>query len=416
MSGETTVAAATGLFKTVYGTKLNDVRPVSSVIQDRWAFLGAKRVGATYNEGVLLQMPNGASYLGSAGGVSALNAAANAVSKQTSITPSELVMREQMAYAAMARAVSEGEAAFKSLTSETIVGMKSAHHNRVEASLLHGQRGYGTVASVAASGSNGAVTFTDATWAPGMWWAFGVGSRWDSFTGSTKNNATGVLTVVSISASSKTVVFSYTGTLGSEVAAGDILYPQGAYDGTTHSDMLGLMSQAGNTGSMFGIDAATYSNWLGNTADFAGVATYSKFEAEFGNLRDRGADGTLVAFLPNKTFSQLAVELANLRIIGATSQGKQGFKTLSYDSADVGAVELVKHPFMMQGEALVVPSSAILRSGSTDVTMGIPGNASTGDVFMYVPGSNAVEIQSFSDQFVLDRKPNHSLVITGITG
>jgi len=412
MAGENTVTTANALYKKVYGKKLVDVRPKSSVIQDLVPFSQSQRVGDSYNEGIMLQPPNGFTYNGSAGGVAALNSPANMVSKQASVTPSEINLREQMAYAAMSRAVDQGEAAFKSLTSEVLVGMKAAHHNRVEASALHGQRGYGTVESVTANGSDADVVFTAATFAPGLFWAFGVGSKWDSYTGATKNNASGVLTVLSINAASRLITVSYTGTMGSEIAAGDVFYPQGAY---STADMMGLMSQASNTGSMFGIDAALHSNWKGNSFAIGGPLSYGLVEDCLSQLRDRGADSTLAVLLSNRIYSQLVVELSQLRIIsGESTVGKQGFKSISYESPDVGTVQLIKHPFMKQSEGLILPVDNVIRSGSSDVSLGIPGSGD-GEVFMYVAGYNAVEVQTFSDQFVLLQKPSCAGIMTGIT-
>lgn len=415
MSGENTATSASGIYKRVYGTRLNKILPKSSVIQDRFPWSKSERVGESYQEGVQLQPPNGFSYNGEGGGVQALNAPQNGVTKQATVKPSEIVLREQMAYAAVSRAVEAGDAAFEALTEATFTAMKVAHHNRIEGSLLHGQLGYGTVESIVDNTSYVSVTFTAETWAPGMWWAFGVGSRWDSFTGNTKNNASGVLTVKNITASTRTVDFLFTGTASAEVAGGDIFFPQGAYDGSTNQDMLGLMAQASNTGTTFGLDSTLYPNWKGNSFPCGGPLSFAFVEDCLGSLRDRGAEGSILLGLSNKVYSRLIAELQALRLIPADiTKGKAGFRSVSMDSPDFGEVEFLRMPFMQQGKGLFLPEDYVIRSGSSDTSLGINGSKQ-GDIFMYVPGYNAMEVQSFSDQFSFLQKPCHAGIITGIT-
>ena len=274
MAGEVDVAAANGILKRVYDPKLGDVRPKSSILQRRHKFDNANKVGESYQYGVLVQPPNGFTYLGSSGAVKPLNTPRNSVIRQASITPFELDLREQVSWAAMSRAAEAGDQAIKQLTGELVIGMKNAMANRLEAGLLHGQRGYGTVESVTDAGGGVAdVVISAATWAPGVFWAFGNESTWDIFTGTTKNN-TGTLGILKgINSATRTVKITFSGTLSGEIAAGDVLYPAGANAGSGNFDELpGYIKQASNTnGVSLGIDAGLYPNWGGNLVDVAGA-------------------------------------------------------------------------------------------------------------------------------------------------
>jgi hypothetical protein len=297
-----------------------------------------------------------------------------------------------------------------------VAGMQVAEANRVEASILHGQRGYGTVESVTDLGSNvAAVVITAATWAPGLWWAVGEKSTWDSFTSTTKNNGSGALILESITTSTRTLNITFVGTLASEITAGDVLYPEGAYDGSTHSDMPGLLSQIGTTtGSNLGLSATTYSNWRGNTYAVGGPISHGVIEDALSQLRDRGASGRLVLFVSNKGFSVLALELLALKLIATdASKVKHGIRSVTYVSADVGEVEIVNHPFMKQGEFAILPEDECERVGSSDVTFELPGRGD--EIFTYLPDYNAVQLGCFADQAVICKRPNHAMLGTGIT-
>lgn len=417
ITGSTGVPELQGLFKKLYDG-IEDLRPSSAILQRRINFNGRKRVGESYNVAVCLSPPNGFTYAGSSGEVKALKAARNAIIRQATLTPFEIDLREQIAFAVLSRAAEEGEGAFKDATSEVMEAMMTSAANRVEGSMLHGQRGYGTVESISDLGGNVMeIVITAATWAPGLWYAFGENSTWDAFTSTTKNNASGALVLRGVNGDTRTITVSFTGTAGSEVAAGDVLYPEGAYDGTTHYDMPGLLSQAANiSGTSLGISAATYTNWKGNTSSLSGPISHGALENAIARLRDRGCKTRLTAYLSNKRYSVLALELSALRLLDQSykpTNEEQGIESFAYRSADVGRVEIVNHPFMKEGESLILPDGNCERVGSSDVTNRIPGAGD--EIAVFLSEYNAMQMGTFSDQAVINKRPNWSYLLTGIT-
>jgi hypothetical protein len=420
MAGEITVSEASGMFKKVYDRTVKDLRPVAAIMQRNIPFNERQKVGEEYRISVVVRPPNGFTYAGPSGSVVPLKQPRNMVVKQAALTPFELDLREQVSWAALSRATTDGEGAFKDLLGEIVSGMQVAASHRVEASMLHGQRGYGTVESIADNGDGTMnVVITAATWAPGMWWVIGEGSTWDSFTGTTKNNASGALVLQGVTNSTRTLKFSFTGTAGSEVAAADKLFPEGAYDGTTHSDMPGLLSQVSNTtGTSLGLSALTYGNWKGNSYNVGGAFGLAALEDAISQLRDRGAAAGLSAYLSNRAYAQISLEVAQMRTIDnsySSEKAKIGQKAISYVSQDVGEVKLINHPFMMQGDVLMLPDADgdVERIGSSDVTFQIPGRRD--EFFRLVENYNAAELDNFSDQAVIVKRPSHAMLITGIT-
>lgn len=420
MAGELTLTNANGMGKRVYDKELKDVRPKCAILQRRYPFVKKAQIGESYQVGIQLRPPNGFTYSGSSGTNQTLKQPRPQHVKQATLTGYELNLVERPTLKALSQAVEQGDAAFGNFFTEIGLGMMLAHGNRIEATMLHGQRGYGTVESINDLGGGvGEIFITAATFAPGMFWAIGEQSTWDSFTGTTKNNATAALVLTKIDAPNRKLTVTYGGTFSSEVAAGDILFPEGAWDGTTHADAPGLLKQASTTSGTtpIGLDADTYNNAKGNTYTVSGEFGYATIEDAMSYLRDRGAEGKLAVYLSNRAFSRVAIEVFPLLKLDEKSAKRQiGSGAFEYMSADVGAMEIVNHPFMKWGEFLVLPidEDEVHRTGSSDISMGVPGSDGK-ELFTLVSGTNTVELQTFSDQAPICKKPNWSMLGTGIT-
>lgn len=422
MAGEVTVTEVSGIGKKVYDRTMRKALPASAILQKRIGWdKGTRAIGESYNVSVVLRPPNGFTYAGTAGGVTTLKAPRNMVIKQASIIPFEMELREQFAWAALSRAAKEGEGSFAQLAGTGMWAMKESSSNRLEMAALDGQRPLGEVEAVTDLGGGLAdLTITQATWAPGRWWAIGQKATMDSFTSTTKNNGSGPLITEGLNIADRKVKVSYTGTLGSEVAAGDVLYFEGAWDGTTYNEMPGLIAQARNTtGTSLGLSATTYPNWAGNLYDVAGNISYEVLEDMCSLLRDRGASGTLTAYFSNLALSKLVGELKLLRVIDSSynpSKGKVGYKAVSFETPEFGEVEIVGHPFMKQSECLIQDEGDIGRVGSSDIDFGLPGvGEDRAPMFERVSGSTAAELILFTDQCVINKEPRKALHGYGIT-
>lgn len=417
-----TLTEAQGLAKKVYDDSVHDLRTEQSVIVSKLPFSDASRVGDAYQVSMALRLPNGFTYAGSEGtSATALKAGRPMVLKQASIKPFEMDLREPVLWVALSRLAKEGKAAVADSFGELMQGMKMSSMNRLEASALLGQRSLGTVESVTDLGGGAAdLKITEPTWRPGLWWAVGEGTTLDAFTSTTKNNGSGPLVISGIKSRERKITVTYTGTLANEVAADDVLYFEGAWDGTTYSEMPGLIAQGAVTSgtSPIGLDTSTYSNAKGNTYDVAGNMDFDVLEDVCADLRDRGASGVLKAYFPNRTVSKLLSQLRQLRIIDSSyspQKAKVGTKGVEFETMDLGPVELIPHPFMAWGEGLVQSEARLQRSGSSDISFTVPGLNNGQELIHVVNGYNRLELINFSDQFVINKRPNHACHLTGIT-
>jgi hypothetical protein len=427
MAGEVNLAQFGGDTKRVYDSKVRKILPSSAILQRRFPLgsggKGASKVGEDYRIPVATKGSNGFTYEGDSGAGGDLAAMRPMLIEQASLKPFTGILRERAALATMSRAQSEGEGAVEAFLTLFTSIMRISAANRLEASQLIGQRPYGVVESVGALVDTDKVdiVFTAASWRPGLFLAFGAGSVWSTFQagGTARKAVDGDIKLVSVTSSTRTVRFQVVGTAAANFVATDTIHPFGARTGAAaYNEMPGLLTQAGNTtGTVLGINAATSPNWAGNTNATAAPLTYAVVEECLAELRDRGADGRLVVMVPNKGWSQLANELMAARGFDASytaSIGKTGVRALGYVSADVGDIEILNHPFLAQGELLILPEEEIISVGSQGLTFGLPGKSEE-EWWERVPGTSFAELQMFTDQAIALAAPNHSYLRTGLT-
>lgn len=417
MAGENTVATADGLFKTTFAKKLIKAVPPCAILQDRVPFSYAEKgIGAHYDQPVSLTQEAGFTYNGTAGGIVALAAAANGVIKNAQVYGSEVVLRAQLSNLFITRAMEKGEKSFEKGLSFKVFDMNASMRKRQEIGMLYGQKGVGTVESVTdLTGNVAEIVITEGTWAGGIW-AGAEGARLDSFTTTTKNNASGVLTITKVDSENRKLTVTFTGTLASEVTAGDVLFFQGTYGGsTTFNEMAGLQKIISNTGSLFGIDAATYSLWAGSTVSSAGLLTYPKLQTYVAKAVNKGLMEKCLVLVSPKGWSALANDMAALRMLDSSYSNKKaqnGAEALEFHSQN-GALEVVAHPFVKDGDCFILPLDAMQRIGSVDVSFGLPGGDEK--YFTWLPEYNAVELRCMADQAIFLDRPAQAVFVTGIT-
>lgn len=422
MAGETILSDVNGTTKRVYDKTIKKALPGRAWLQREIPYGQGKRVGESYRVPVLLRPPNGFTHNGSDGATVALKQGRPMQIKQAEALPFEFLLRENMTFVAMARAMEEGgEASIASNVGELMKAMKFAGANRLEIELLYGGRPKGVVESITDAGSGvGSIVLTEASWSSGLWWSANEGTTLDSWTSSTKNNSNGPIVVTGIVATERRLRVTYSGAnLAGEVTAGDNLEFEGAFNGTTYLEMQGLIAQAANTtGTSMGLSATTYSNWAGNVKAIGGQFRSDDIEDALGLIRDRGADGKLRVLVSSKTFAGVMSEPKTQRMFDSSyspDKAKIGHKAIDIASPEFGDVQLVLHPMMKDSEALIFDTEDVDRLGSADLTFGIPGSSVDAPNWEKVPGTNYAEIILWTDQACILKAPNHAVLCTGIT-
>jgi len=410
-----TVETLNGLFKTQYAPDLNDLIPQHAILMQKLKYVPAdKQNGAFYAVPCVLQSNQGVSYLGESGGVNALSMAINAIMKEAQVKGSELNIRGQLSYKALSQAATAGARAFKKSSSWLVEDMANVSFTRLELSTLHGQVGLGKVESVNTGAST--VVVTDESWATGIWVVL-EGALFDFWDAGGNLVATAKLTKVESDDRKLTFGSFSEGAIG-DISATDDIYPHMARAGATSwNEMAGLFKQYSTTrGTLFNIqDRENYSLLQGNVVSGVGEISSAKVVEACSKAVDKGLMTDAVVLVGTKTFADLNAENMGLRMFDSSyspAKAENGSKELSYDHIN-GKLSVICHPFVKNGQALIMDPNDALFVGSSKPTFEIPGMPDK--FFRLVENYNAVELQNYADLAVFAHKPGQGVVLTGIT-
>ncbi len=271
--------------------------------------------------------------------------------------------------------------------------------------------------------TNVTLTLTYGTWSPAIFSGF-ENALLDAYQGGSKLNTTQGLQIVSIGVTPASATVG--GTLILTGAAADLNSVYAATGGTAidlywttayGNNMVGLSGILQNTGSLFGINASTYSLWQSNVFDAASSQlTFSKLQQAVALGVSRGLDEAVMALCAPVTFADLVNEQAGARRYDSSYSAKKnenGSEALTYWGPS-GKIEVLPHMFVHQGEAFVVPPTDLIKVGPLDhISPTLPGI--DGDIFFQSPTSASYEVRLFSDFGLLNNMPARSTYVKSIT-
>lgn len=399
-----------GLFKEVY-SKLGLVIacPTWAICQEKFPFEKGEAIGEAYVVAVTLSKEGGFVYAPSTG-ANAVPASPTPVAasiQQAKVQSFAIYLASQLAYAAASRAASQGKAAFKSAYAAVLQNMKFSHMYRLECSLLYGTSGLGVVSS----NTSGALLLTSASFAPGIWGAGLVGSILEAWTATTASATQHDGDLVISATNIQTLTVTVTGT-SSSVVANDNLYFKSSRTSTAFNECYGLFSILSNTGSLFGIDAGVYDSWASQAYAVNGQISLTAIMRAASLCQSYGLENAVLFIAPQR-FADLASDEAALRrYMDSGERAKRGPKSIMFEMGGVG-VEIMSHPLLKLGHAMLLPVDEVHRIGSTDVTMALPG--SDEELSVQVSNSTAIEFRSMSDQGIFLEVPARAALLTGIT-
>jgi hypothetical protein len=401
-----------GDFKNLYKESgLVNAVPSWMILQDRFPFEEAEAgLGQYYVFGVVLQKEQGFTYApssGSSSGVQTLNASVAGYIGQAQVEGYAIYLRSRLSYDAAAKASRAGKKAFAQAYGAVLKNMKESHQFRLELSLLYGRDGLGIVDS----NSSGVLTLQAASWATGIWASGMKDCILEAFTGvgASVTQHNGDLTISSVSVSAKTV--TVTGT-NAAVVQNDVLYFKGARTATAYKEAPGLYRILSNTGTLFNIDASSYELWKSQSYAVSGNLSLTAIMNAASLGMSFGLEKAILLCAPEK-FAQLASDEAALRrYVQDTPNAKRGVKGITFQLGSVD-VEILPHPLIKQGEAMMIAEDSIHRVGATDVTFALPGSSDPMQV--HVTDSTAIELRSMSDQGIYSDTPAQCILLTGIT-
>ena len=418
MAQYNTTSTLDGLFKVVYGEGPVMAIPEVSILQKEIKFQQAEKIGKSYNFPVVLSMEAGVTYLAAGAGVSTLNDAIAATVKEAVVDANQIICRGQMDYEAAAKAQTS-KAAFKNATELLVENLMETASRRLEMAMLYGQSatGLGTLdSSVNASATSTVITVLTAGWSPGIW----AGSEGaviqvykvsDDTLVSSSSDSYFTISAVDFSNRKLTVTGTATGisALDTALGAGDC-YAQwkGAKSGTsTWVEPVGIDKIVTNSGSLFGISAASYALWSGSSFSFGSAAvTVAKILNMVGLAVSKGGlmEEAAVLLSP-KSFMNLAGTMTDLRRQNGGQKevtGIGGFEAIQLMGPN-GKLNVIVHPMVKEGECFCVPFKRFKRIGSQEISFETPGRK--GEMFLHVSNSNAYELRVYTQQAIVCQTP-----------
>lgn len=402
--GSGDIVSFDGLFKKVYGEKLENIIPVGKKVAEMIKFMQKNKTGESYNQAITLGLEHGITYASSEEGAFLLEAAEAGVVKQASVKGYQLLLRAAMSYEAIFR--SQGnEQAFEETTKFVVQNMMDSLYKKLETELLYGQDGIGIVDAAPAPTAT-SFKITDAEFAPGIW-AGSRNMRIDVYNGVT---LIGTGKVQKADLNSKIITLQGVGVVG--LAATHKIYPAGAFG----KQMLGMKKIMENTGLMFGIDAAQYELWEGTqfalpTAD---VLSFAVIQQAITKGVEKGLDKDVTVLCNPGHWDDLLTEQSALRMTDSSyssAQSENGARTIKFHSQN-GMVEIVPYIHVKEGHAFIVCPDDWRRIGSTDVTFKRPGQSDK--YFRELESHAGVELRAYSDQALLCVRPGRQVLITNL--
>lgn len=407
-----------GLFKEVYSDEIVNLIPAAAKLQRKIKMVPAdQQEGLHFNQPVQLTRAAGWT-LSTDPGAFALNPPQPSQSGNAQIQGSAFVLRDAISYVAAAKGLKGGTSkarakAFVNVSSFVVENMTETAAFVQEILLLHGQRNIGIKNTrITDSDTTQVFSITSATFIAAMWSGLEKGFV-DLYTsGGTKLNTSDVqVTKVDVENQYVTLTGLEADLDAFNGSSGAYLYLRGAKD----AGMTGLITQVSNTGSMFGIDGATYSLWQGNTANAAsGAMSFVKLIQALNKPVSRGLMSDVIGYCHPRTWTDMMNDLAALRRYSDKAGGKleQGGSGLTFHG-QAGSITVEPHIFMKPSELFAMPDGKAMRVGASDLTFQLPGKPE-GKVWEDLPDHAGFGMRCFWHLGVLLPCPSQGLLITGI--
>lgn len=390
-------------FKIVYADKIENLIPDGVKLLNRIDFSGREaQLGNLYSQPLILGLEHGVTFAGSTDDAFALQAPIAGQLKEAQVRGSQMVLRSVLGYAAAARAAGGGQRAFEDSTKFLVQNMMRSMAKKLEIEMLYGQMGYAAVASTAAN----VITVATAEWAPGIW---AGANNMPIEIRSAAGVLRGTANVQTVNMDLRTVTVDL---LPAGVIATDVIWHKGAYN----NEFAGIHKILTNTGVLFGIDAAQYDLFKGNTLTISPTAalSFAIVQDAIARAVEKGLDSDVSVLVNPRAWSDLLTEQAALRQYDSSyrpSVSENGSQEITFYGQN-GKVEIVPSIYVKEGYAYVLCMEDFMRVGSTDITFRRPGQGD--DFFRELENNAGYELRAYTDQAVFCMAPGRSTVIAGI--
>lgn len=403
-TGANSQATLNGLFKEKYADKMQRLIPDGKKVIKAIPFLPKDRQpGNNYHQPVILGMEHGITFADDSEGAFALNPPVAGQIKDAVVRGYQLLLRSVMPYGQAQRALGPGEKAFEDATKFMVGNMLDSISKKLEIELMYGQAGYGVVASVAGL----VITISSAEFAPGIW--SGAENMPIEIYDTTLTTLRGTATVTAVDLSARTITVD--AVPGGTVAT-DVINHKGA----TGKEFAGIHKILTNTGSLFGISAASYALWKGSAfaPSSTSVLSFAILQQAISKGVEKGLDSDVMCLVNPGHWDDLLTEQAALRMYDSSyksDMAENGSKSIKFHSQN-GMVEIVPSIYCKEGYAYILATEDWVRVGSTDVTFKRP--AAEGNFFRELEDHAGYELRAYTDQALFCARPGRSVIVSNL--
>lgn len=429
------------LFKNNYGKIVEKMLPVDLPLQKDIPFNQKQKVGANYIEAICLTNETGWTLSASAN-LFDLNPAISGVVKDATVGSYISVLPSVLPWGIASRTAGGDDVAFYDATKYVVKNNLRSHMSLQETLRLYGQSStflgqisYATATYRGASfvAGTGTLTVTPTTtltftngvnttskailFAPGSFasgiWVGREGVKINQIDSTSTVVASGKLVSVNSELGYITVDFVPIVPTATTGAGAMYLCFQGQ---ESLQDYPGIQNILSNTGTLFGINTASYSLWQGNVANLNGTKlTLAKYNSAVADaVNHGGVQGEMTCYLNPRSFSTLTTSAAGYRMLDSSykeSSFENGFETIRFYSQN-GVSTFVSHRMVKEGDAFALFLPSWSRSGSSEVSFSIPGMNK--DIIFPLESQAGYCFRSFSDQYIFCDMPCWNIYFSGI--
>jgi hypothetical protein len=416
MAGEWDSSTLTTAWKNIYGEFVNRV-PDKFPLLAGTSFKPAKRTGLAYIEAVLLTFDGHFDYRESGESVFSYGTPVPAKILDATIVGTNLHGYSRVSYEAAARGAQGGAAAFRGSVGIATESLNTSGRDRLESDCWNGQLDIGVIdAGGVVSGPPIKLTISFDSWAVGNY-ACKENTVIDIFD-TTLGTYRGQTAISSVDLENR--VLTVTSLPGGTVATDRIFYATQVANGSDGSigtlrSMQGIHSAIGITASgssIYGIDAK-YTGWVAAQKAVGDILNLSAIMSGVASYYNKGNDDDLDVFVAAGPWVTAASEWTALKRFGNSDKN---FVLGANELEIVGLgikTQIRCSRYCRSGRGVGVSLKKLERIGAQELAPQVIGQK--GDIFVYVPGSNAFEFQVYSNQ-ALYFHPSDCINYTGITG
>lgn len=426
MAAADTLTTLNGLTKERYASGVVNVVPDQDKVLKMTKFSMKDRIGAHYNQPVILSNEQGITFGNSSSTLPlSLNNSVAMTMQNAQLQSMFFALRGQIGVDAIIRTASKDQAIEDALEL-LVTNMVESETSYIESELLYGSVGIGSTGTAAFTANSGVLeTVPVQDMAAGLW-SGKENATIQFYNGASlvSSGSDSVFTIVLISYNATTpssstiqVSGSATGCTALHALTGTNLtiYWNGAYG----IEFPGIAAVASNTGNLYGISGTTYSLWAGNTFTCnSAPLTFGKVQEGVGVAVAKGLMGKAHLLVSPPTWANLLNDQAGLRRYTGEGSAKfsNGAEEIEYSSSN-GTLVIVPHPYVKTNQAHLVPDLGTRwkRIGSVELAFN-PGVEDPDKYFVMLQNSLGYETRLVSDtSLFIETAPARCVQFSAIT-